>query len=488
VSPALRSLQRWLVSSHRWLAIATCLLFVAWFASGLVMIYVPFPALTGAERLAHLERIDWQAVKVLPQQALELAGVQEFPRELRLEMMAGEPVWRIRERRGWEYSFSAVDGELVSGLRAEDALRVVNAAAPGVQPRFIETLERDQWTVASTFDQHRPLHRIALDDDAGTELYVSSRTGEIVLDTTWRERFWNWPGAVLHWFYFEELRGRRELWRQVILWTSGVGIYVAVTGLWLGIDRLRLRKRYPTGKVTPYRGWMAWHHLAGVAGGVFLLTWVFSGWLSVSPPVPWAGEPDARLIQQGLDAYAGNSDARFALNPALLPSLERLDAREARFEWLAGRPRIVITDAQSGRTVLDAGTGAPVTYSQEQLIENARLLVPGANLHEATLLTSEDAYWYSRRVPRRLPVLRVKFDDEHATWIHIDAATGAVLGRMHAGDRVNRWLFDALHSFDFAWLRAHRPAWDIVMWVLSIAGLVISVSGVVIGWRRLRAR
>lgn len=488
MAPALRSIQRWLIFSHRWLAIATCLLFVAWFASGLVMMYVPFPALTDAERLAHLERIDWRAVKVLPQQALELAGVHEFPRELRLEMAGGEPVWRIRERSGWHVSLSARDGQPMTEIGTEEALRIAEAFAPGTRPRLLETLERDQWTVAGTFDPHRPLYRIALDDDAGTQLYVSSRTGEVVLDTTRRERFWNWPGSVLHWLYFEELRTRRDLWRQVILWTSGIGIYVAVSGLWLGIDRLRLRRRYPTGKMTPFRGWMAWHHLSGIAGGVFVLTWVFSGWLSVSPPVPWASEPDARVVQQGLDAYAGNTAPRFALNPAVPSSLEAYGAREARFEWLAGRPQIVITDVQSKRTVLDAETGAPATVTREQLIENARLLVPGANLREAVLLTSEDAYWYSRREPRRLPVLRVKFDDPLATWIHIDPATGALLGRMQAGDRVNRWLFNALHSFDFAWLRSHRPAWDVVMWTLSCAGLVISLSGVVIGWRRLRAR
>jgi cytochrome b subunit of formate dehydrogenase len=34
-------------------------------------------------------------------------------------------------------------------------------------------------------------------------------------------------------------------------------------------------------------------------------------------------------------------------------------------------------------------------------------------------------------------------------------------------------------------LVAWRPAWDIVMWLLSMLGLTISVSGIVIGWRRL---
>jgi hypothetical protein len=32
----------------------------------------------------------------------------------------------------------------------------------------------------------------------------------------------------------------------------------------------------------------------------------------------------------------------------------------------------------------------------------------------------------------------------------------------------------------------YRPAWEIVVWLLSILGAIVSVSGVVIGWRYLR--
>ncbi|HWK51169.1 MAG TPA: hypothetical protein VNR40_14850 [Steroidobacter sp.] len=47
--------------------------------------------------------------------------------------------------------------------------------------------------------------------------------------------------------------------------------------------------------------------------------------------------------------------------------------------------------------------------------------------------------------------------------------------------------FNALHSLDFRLLLAHRPAWDLILWLLRLAGIVISISSVVIGWRRLRA-
>src|SRR6266851_3890659 len=53
----IRRLRRWLYIGHRWIGIATCLLFAMWFVSGLVMMYVAFPTLTDGERLAALPDI-----------------------------------------------------------------------------------------------------------------------------------------------------------------------------------------------------------------------------------------------------------------------------------------------------------------------------------------------------------------------------------------------------------------------------------------------
>jgi hypothetical protein len=47
-----------IVLSHRWLGIAFCLLFAMWFASGIVMHFVPFPSLTEAERFAGLTPVE----------------------------------------------------------------------------------------------------------------------------------------------------------------------------------------------------------------------------------------------------------------------------------------------------------------------------------------------------------------------------------------------------------------------------------------------
>ena len=38
-----------------------------------------------------------------------------------------------------------------------------------------------------------------------------------------------------------------------------------------------------TSKISPYRGWFYWHHIAGLLFGIVTMTWAFSGLLSMNP-------------------------------------------------------------------------------------------------------------------------------------------------------------------------------------------------------------
>lgn len=67
---------RMLILFHRWLGVALCLLFAMWFASGIVMHFVPFPAFAEAERFAGLAPIDLANVKRGPAEAWKKAGSQ----------------------------------------------------------------------------------------------------------------------------------------------------------------------------------------------------------------------------------------------------------------------------------------------------------------------------------------------------------------------------------------------------------------------------
>ncbi|MET0877181.1 MAG: PepSY domain-containing protein [Tardiphaga sp.] len=475
-----RKLRRWLYIGHRWIGIATCLLFAMWFMSGVVMMYVAFPGLSDKERLAALPDIAWDKVQLSPDRIMAQAGIPAFPRDLRLHMLDDEPVYRLTGWDGKRQTLSAVDGRVIDGVPLERALAVARLYPGAADVQFIEMVERDQWSVVARFDTLRPLYQIALNDAAGTRLYVSSRSGEIVLDTSTTERVWNWLGSIPHWIYPTILRKDGALWRQVILWLSGACMVVAVSGIWIGILRVRLRRRYNGGRITPYRGWMAWHHVTGFFAGVFVLTWMFSGWLSVNPGDFFARSGPSREM---LQRYAGHQAPTIA---AELPARPAAGAVEARFAWLGGAPLMLLANRQGVQTPADPVTGQTAPLSDLRIFAAARTFLPESAMPMQARLEHYDYYWYAHHQPRVLPVLRAGFDDDTQSWFHIDPTTGDLLGRSDSSRRSYRWLFNALHSFDFPWLLAYRPAWDIVVWLLSLLGMTISVSGVVIGWRYLK--
>lgn len=474
-----RLLRRWLYIAHRWIGIATCLLFAMWFVSGVVMMYVAFPSLTEKERLAALPDIVWQKVVLSPDEAMKAAGVARYPRELRLGMLADEPVYRLTGWDGRRQAVSAVDGRGVARVTEQQALAVARHHPAAVSPQLENIVDRDQWSVTGRYDADRPLYLFALGDDAGTRLYISSRTGEIVLDTTGRERVWNWLGSIPHWIYPTVLRKDQPLWRLTVLWISGICMTVTVTGIWIGILRVRLKRRYAGSSISPYRGWMAWHHITGVMAGAFVLTWIFSGWMSLDPGRAFAGRS---TTIETLQHYAGHDMPTIAAR--LMPPQDA--AAEARFVWHNGHPLMQLTARDGSRRVADPESGTAVHLSEDQLRAAAARLMLDARIVDWQMLTRYDAHWYAHHDDRELPVWRAVFDDAAQTWFHIDPVTGDILGRLDATRRGYRWVFNALHSLDFPWLLAHRPAWDIVVWLLSMAGLIVSVSGVVIGWRYLR--
>ncbi|MCP1829835.1 putative iron-regulated membrane protein [Bradyrhizobium sp. USDA 4532] len=474
--------RRWLYIVHRWIGIATCLLFAMWFISGLVMMYVAFPRLTDSERLAALPVIPWSKVRVTPDRAMAIAGVERYPRDLRLSMMDDTPVYRVTAWKAGTITISATDGSVIDRITPDQALAIAAHHPHAVQPRLIETITRDQWSVTARFDPLRPLYRIGLGDADGTELYVSSRTGEIALDTTRRERVWNWLGSIPHWIYPTVLRKDGPLWRDVVLWISGVCLVVAVTGFWIGVLRLRLMRRYADGAVSPYRGWMAWHHIAGLVGGICVLTWMFSGWLSLNPGGAFSGRGVTREIAIG---YSGHDTADIVAGFQSSPSMP---AVEARFVWIGGHRLMLLDDGNGGRSIADPVTGARMTLSRDEVIAAARHAMPGAAMTSARQLDEPDAYWYTLHQARELPVLRIGFDDPARTWLHISPVTGEILERSDDSRRSYRWLFNALHSLDVPLLLRIWPARDVVVWLLSAAGTIISISGIVIGWRRLRRR
>jgi hypothetical protein len=71
-------------------------------------------------------------------------------------------------------------------------------------------------------------------------------------------------------------------------------------------------------------------------------------------------------------------------------------------------------------------------------------------------------------------------------WYDIDAANGALSQKTDPSRRAYRWLCQALHTLDFPALTARPMLRTMLVVSLCAIGFVFSLTGLVIGWRRLR--
>ena len=261
------------------------------------------------------------------------------------------------------------------------------------------------------------------------------------------------------------------------MWTSGAALLLVMLGMVLGIQRLRLRQRYAGGRRSPYRGWQAWHHWLGLGIGTLMLTWLFSGWLSVTP-FGWLSSPG--VTAQDRLAFAGGALTRADL-AAPVADIVRRHPGLLELAWR----RI---DGQLNFSMLDHAQRQLLRpVPAEQLQHAIQAMRPGAPL-TLELLTSEDHYHYSHHRQAVLPVLRAHFGLADETTFYIDPAQGDIAGHADSNSKWNRWLFNGLHQLDFAAVVRLRPIWDILVIGLCVIGAVSTLTGVVLGWRRLRKR
>ncbi|MFA9218345.1 MAG: PepSY domain-containing protein [Sphingomonadaceae bacterium] len=473
---------------HRWLGIGIGVLVLLWFASGVVMLYVPYPQLSNAERRAALKPLIAGQVQVSAARAWQASGAQGAPESVRLAnlttLTGPRPAYLFFQAGKW-YAVWADSAQLRAPVSAAEAARAAQSMRPGAV-RASEKIERDQWSLGG-LDTHRPLYRVELDDAAGSMLYISSHTGEVVRDTARAERLWNWAGSVIHWIYFTPLRSAREPWRLAVMWTSAAAFGMVLSGMVIGILRLRLRRRYAGGRITPYQGWKRWHHLLGTVVGVAALTWLFSGWLSVNPFALFGAAGITRTDQLTI-AGGELGGAELTISAAELLAKQPGAILEVEFLRFAGTGywRLYRADGAAS-TLVRAHDGSAVTLSMARLVAAASGLRPGVDVAGSAWLNEGDLYYYRHHDDEPLPVVRVDFSDTAQTSFYLEAASGHLLGYADSNSRTYRWLFNAMHRLDFPWLIRHRPVWDALVIALCLCGAALSVTGLMLGWRRLRA-
>jgi hypothetical protein len=502
-----------LIFSHRYLGIAISLLVVVWFGSGIVMMYAGgMPTLAPETRLARISEVDTSRIQLSLAEAAEKAGFDASAgwgggRVVLLSVM-DRPAYRF----GNEATVFADTGEVLDEVSLDQATLIASRfmELPADKVRHVGTLtEVDQWTLNQT--RLMPLYKFAVDDGLGSELYVSATSGEVSMLTTGRARTLAYLGVIPHWVYFTPLRVQQPLWYDIMVWTSTLACVLAVIGMVIGFIKLRWTRPFKWSTAIPYAGWMRWHYITGMVFGVFTLTFAFSGLLSMEPyrwtnaeglavdadtftggaldfaafpkvePAVWSRVTEGRGIKE-IDFARIQDTAYYVVRPTIAGDVEA--KRRERLH----QPYNVTGRAEADRLIVSADTmqarGAP--FSEESLVARIRTGMPDVPIVEQQMLTEYDDYYYSRGNVTPLPVLRVKFGDPMQTWLYVDPELSRPLATVHRLNRVERWLFNGLHSLDFSFWYNSRPLWDIVMLVLLGGGLISSVLGLYLGIGRMR--
>ncbi len=489
--------------AHRWIGTVLGVVVFGWFASGIAMLYYPWPLVTESGELAILHPFEpdstfigfpraWAAAT----RGLGKRGADAALVSGRLQLLGDRPVYQFQRDHGGE-SLPAVLVDARSGVvltpvspaLAEAAARGIVGAEPNVVA--LDLLRRgDRYMMNGEYAARFPAYRVRFDDARHTAVYVDQRGGNPFGVVTRLTRFTTWTGTVPHWFYFRWLYDRSALWNWAIILIASAGVLLGLTGIVWGVVQILPRRRNGGRRLPAYRGISRWHHLAGTSFGVLVVTWCLSG--------VWQNLGSGNSPRAGQAAAVGGAPARWdAIRLTEAEALARLrSGNGSRASPVAidllqfdARPGFEIHQADGRTAWVDAESGESRGEIPQVLVRAAARRVMGDSvpIRRVERITAYDDDYYARHGRElRLPAWRVTFGDREASLLYLDAVSGRPTGFVDGGTRRSRWWRDALHSFDYRGLATRRPLWDIVMLTLLAGGLISSGTGVVLALRRWR--
>ncbi|PSM13912.1 PepSY-associated TM helix domain-containing protein [Stenotrophomonas maltophilia] len=488
--------RRWTYLVHRWLGIGGCLLMLLWFVSGMVMLFIGYPKLTPGERLAALPLLgdagDWRGLSALPD------AVQAEPEAVALTTVGGEAAYVVRSGSNVG-AWSVRTGQALLPVSAQRAEASAAQFAGGQAFVGAMRVGEDRWTHSRALDAHRPLYRVEVGGAQPGDVYVSSHTGEVVLDAPRVQQRWNYVGAWLHWLYFLRMQSVDPVWTWVVIVLSALCTVAAISGIVVGVWRWRFRGHYRTGAKTPYvEPWMRWHHLIGLVAAAFVFTWIFSGLMSMNPLGVFSSTRES-IDSERYHGPAAAVDGMLGEPAALLAAAGARHFRPVEIQWrrIGGELFAVLLDGRGDTRIVSSEDGELQVLRQlpvDWLQQRARAM-SDAPMQAFAVQHAADAYFYPRApeamngaAVRRFPVAVADFGDAEATRVYLDLATGDPLLTMGHRERVGRWLFYFLHSWDLPAMLRFDSTRLAVLLLLSVAGTALCATAVVIGYRRLRMK
>ena len=487
-------MKRGLIFIHRWMGVGLCLLVLLWFASGIGMMYWEYPLIMPEDRLAHAEALNAAKIHIAPAEAYARLGADMPPPvAARLSMFDGRPAYKFGSGADQQMVY-ADNGQTQTEFPPELTRRI--AAQWTRQPEASAQEEQntpvDQWTVYEGFQELQPLRKYSWPD--GKQVYVSAENGEVVQYTTRASRIGAYLGPIPHWLYFTALRKHSETWSKTVIWLSGLVTIAGIIGIAVGISVYSPTKRFRyrgSASALPYLGWKRWHSIFGLIFGVLACTWTFSGMLSMDPFPKWQGERGGAIRARFDKAVRGNAielSGFAAKNPQAALAEAGGGIKQAELTSFLGQPLYLMRLGANQTRLVPVGEEAQAEFSSSNILAALERAAIPYSITQVRRVTKYETYYIDRRGRLPLPAIYAELNDPERSGFYIDPQTARIVEGYNAQSRRNRWLYHGLHSFDLPILYAHRPAWDVVVLTLMLAGLSLSVTSVVLAWNVLRRK
>lgn len=371
------------------------------------------------------------------------------------------------------------------------------AALPNGDARYAEHLAREflkdfQSPVASVrrlddFDDNYksinrllPVYKVTFDRRDGMAAYIDTGGSRLsTLEHSLKRRL-SWVFTTFHNFEFV---GSNERLRIAVLILFALTTFgVAASGITVyGLFWKRFRARNVQADATPRGRFRKYHRSIGIAVSVAMLMFAASGAFHAFDKRK--GSPF------GKTAFPEGQFASGQFTRPLGPVIGR-GATDVTVVRLDGTAHYRIARADRSVDFVNAMSGEPANDAAARYIRQLAVGYGGfgdvqiASLTPVTKFDGEYGF-----VNKRLPVVKVQFNDAKNTRFYIEPSSGALAARFADGARsIESYSFDILHKWRFLDPVIGKTARDVVMMLFVGASALVSAMGLILflPWPRRR--
>lgn len=447
------------------------------------MMYKSFPFLSENDRINSNELTHLEFEKTShPAIVFNKDSVQEI-RQLRINTILNKLVYHIETISGKRISRYANNGDVFNLDKTKALLIAKNATGLNSKGKVSILKEVDQWIPRPKYIQHLPVYKVEFENEQHTWVHISSLTGEPLNITTYSDRFWAWVGAIPHWIYFKDIRIHRGLWRQLICWLSGLGLLMTLSGIITGLVRY---KKKPKASFKRFKNkWYNLHYYFGLGFGLFVCTWTFSGFMSMTP-FNWV--PSSSLSIEETNVWQGKQFTLESINNEEWNTFKNIasksEFREVHFSLFNNRffTKKIHTNSVENNCI----TNLKYIPSKEDYVSRINTFNQQEKVTQSLSLKTYDNYYYDRKNKKTLPVTKIITNQN--TFFYVHPKTNRILLKSTPEKRTERWIYHGLHSLDFSMLTNNRPLWDIVMIFLLVGGTIVCITATGLGIKFIKRK